>query len=81
MSSVMPDVFVVDNHVSVRESLEALIRQAGGGRRHSHLRENSSRTHTALRRTHRGQVMREMKTRSIAGLAKMAASLSGTGSR
>ena len=61
MTYVMPDVFVVDEYVSVRE--------------------NSSRTHAALRRSYRGQMMREMKTRSIDGLVKMAAGLSDTGSR
>ena len=42
MSHATPIVFVVDDDVSVRESLELLIRCAAGSRRHSRPRRNSS---------------------------------------
>jgi FixJ family two-component response regulator len=51
MLQVTPIVFVVDDDVSVRESLELLIRCEGWQRRHSRPPKNSSTTREFLFRT------------------------------
>ena len=48
MVDVTPVVYVVDDDVSVRESLELLIRTPAGGRRHANLPRNFCLAYTFL---------------------------------